>query len=98
VGRTGAGECQKCLRFFFTELIGSLRQKLITSSIIPVSLFRIRASASSDSLSSIVELHSGKIEVDGRDISNVKLDALRSSLALVPQDTTLFLGTLRENL
>ena len=36
--------------------------------------------------------------MDGVNIRNVGLDVLRSRLALVPQDSTLFLGTLRENL
>ncbi|KAJ7123626.1 multidrug resistance-associated ABC transporter [Mycena epipterygia] len=46
----------------------------------------------------IVELQSGKIEIDGQNIRNVGLDVLRGRLALVPQDSVLFLGTLRENL
>ncbi|KAF8915697.1 multidrug resistance-associated ABC transporter [Mucidula mucida] len=46
----------------------------------------------------IVELQNGRIEIDGIDISKVSLETLRSRLALVPQDTTMFLGTLRENL
>ncbi|KAJ6578750.1 multidrug resistance-associated ABC transporter [Mycena vulgaris] len=46
----------------------------------------------------IVELQSGKIEIDGHNIRNVGLDVLRGRLALVPQDSVLFLGTLRENL
>jgi len=46
----------------------------------------------------MVELQNGRIEIDGRNIRNISLQAVRSSLALVPQDTTLFLGTLRENL
>ncbi|KAH9476201.1 ABC-type transporter cicA [Psilocybe cubensis] len=45
-----------------------------------------------------VELKGGKIEIDGRNIREVGLDVLRSRLALVPQDGTLFLGTLRENI
>ncbi|KAF8066646.1 multidrug resistance-associated ABC transporter [Lyophyllum atratum] len=45
-----------------------------------------------------VELQDGKIEIDGQNIRNVGLDVLRGRLALVPQDSTLFLGTLRENL
>ena len=45
-----------------------------------------------------VELHEGRIIVDGVDISTIGLDTLRHQLALVPQDSTLFLGTLRENL
>ncbi|KAJ3506143.1 hypothetical protein NLJ89_g7032 [Agrocybe chaxingu] len=46
----------------------------------------------------MVELQSGKIEIDGLNIRGIGLDTLRSRLALVPQDSTLFLGTLRENL
>ena len=45
-----------------------------------------------------VELQSGTIEIDDIDIHNVGLDVLRSRLALVPQDSTLFSGTLRDNL
>lgn len=46
----------------------------------------------------MVEIQSGKIEIDGVNISVIGLEALRSQLALVPQDSVLFLGTLRENL
>ncbi|KAJ7630119.1 multidrug resistance-associated ABC transporter [Mycena polygramma] len=46
----------------------------------------------------MVELQSGEINIDGHDISKVGLDVLRGRLALVPQDSVLFLGTLRENL
>jgi len=52
----------------------------------------------SHSVSSMVELTGGEIEMDGVNIRNVGLDVLRTRLALVPQDSTLFLGTLRENL
>jgi ATP-binding cassette subfamily C (CFTR/MRP) protein 1 len=47
---------------------------------------------------SMVELQNGKIEIDGMNIRNMGLDVLRGRLALVPQDSTLFLGTLRDNL
>ena len=46
----------------------------------------------------IVNLEEGSITIDGYDISDIGLDVLRGRLALVPQDSTLFLGTLRENL
>lgn len=46
----------------------------------------------------MVELRDGTIEIDGVNIRNIGLDVLRRQLALVPQDSTLFLGTLRENL
>jgi ATP-binding cassette subfamily C (CFTR/MRP) protein 1 len=40
----------------------------------------------------MVELHSGTIEVDGVDISKIGLASLRAKLALVPQDSTLFVS------
>ncbi|KIK63265.1 hypothetical protein GYMLUDRAFT_40975 [Collybiopsis luxurians FD-317 M1] len=46
----------------------------------------------------MVELEGGKIEIDGLNIREMGLDVLRRQLALVPQDSILFLGTLRENL
>ncbi|KAL0958947.1 hypothetical protein HGRIS_014261 [Hohenbuehelia grisea] len=46
----------------------------------------------------VTELTSGKIEIDGVNTSKIGLHTLRTKLALVPQDSTLFLGTLRENL
>ncbi|KIY65429.1 multidrug resistance-associated ABC transporter [Cylindrobasidium torrendii FP15055 ss-10] len=46
----------------------------------------------------IVELDDGKVELDGLDISTIALETLRGRLALVPQETSLFLGTLRDNL
>ena len=46
----------------------------------------------------MVNLRDGEIIIDGYNIRNVGLGVLRSSLALVPQDSTLFLGTLRDNL
>ena len=49
-------------------------------------------------MDSTVELQDGKIEIDGLDISQMELNVLRNRLALVPQDATLFLGTLRDNL
>ena len=47
---------------------------------------------------SVVELANGKIEIDGYNVRSVGLDVLRRGLALVPQDSTLFPGTLRDNL
>ena len=49
-------------------------------------------------MNSTVELKDGKIEIDGLDISKIELSVLRNRLALVPQDATLFFGTLRDNL
>lgn len=46
----------------------------------------------------MVELRDGSIEIDDINIRDIRLETLRQRLALVPQDSTLFLGTLRENL
>ncbi|XP_003738712.1 canalicular multispecific organic anion transporter 1, partial [Galendromus occidentalis] len=45
----------------------------------------------------ILEAVEGKITIDGTDISELGLNALRSRLAIIPQDPVLFGGTLREN-
>ncbi|OBA23065.1 hypothetical protein METBIDRAFT_9382 [Metschnikowia bicuspidata var. bicuspidata NRRL YB-4993] len=44
------------------------------------------------------ELESGKIEIDGIDISQLGLHTLRSKLSIIPQDPVLFKGTIRKNL
>ncbi|KAI0718208.1 multidrug resistance-associated ABC transporter [Cerioporus squamosus] len=46
----------------------------------------------------IVNVQKGRIEIDGRNIADIGLDVLRGRLALVPQDSVLFQGTLRDNL
>ncbi|CCH45644.1 putative membrane protein [Wickerhamomyces ciferrii] len=44
------------------------------------------------------ELSSGKILIDGVDISQLGLHELRSKLTIIPQDPVLFQGTIRRNL
>ncbi|XP_049867758.1 multidrug resistance-associated protein 1 isoform X3 [Pectinophora gossypiella] len=46
----------------------------------------------------IVEAMSGKILIDGIDISTLGLHQLRSRITIIPQDPVLFSGTLRTNL
>lgn len=46
----------------------------------------------------LVELSGGSITIDGMDISKIGLHDLRSRLAIIPQDPTLFKGTIRSNL
>ncbi|KAG9243788.1 ABC multidrug transporter-like protein [Calycina marina] len=46
----------------------------------------------------LVELSGGSITIDGLDISTLGLHDLRSGLAIIPQDPTLFKGTIRSNL
>lgn len=46
----------------------------------------------------IIESAGGKIVIDGHDISQLGLHALRSRLTIIPQDPVLFSGTMRINL
>ncbi|CAJ2513378.1 Uu.00g014970.m01.CDS01 [Anthostomella pinea] len=44
------------------------------------------------------ELSAGCISIDGQDISQLRLEDLRTMLSIIPQETTLFSGTVRTNL
>ncbi|GLE01066.1 hypothetical protein PINS_up009879 [Pythium insidiosum] len=46
----------------------------------------------------VVEVASGKVMIDGVDISTLPIPALRSKLTIIPQDPMLFSGSLRFNL
>eukprot|EP00658_Telonema_sp_P-2_P046920 TRINITY_DN3530_c0_g1_i1.p1 TRINITY_DN3530_c0_g1~~TRINITY_DN3530_c0_g1_i1.p1 ORF type:complete len:236 (-),score=79.58 TRINITY_DN3530_c0_g1_i1:363-1070(-) len=46
----------------------------------------------------MVELDSGSVLLDGRPIDTVTMEDLRSKLTIIPQDPTLFTGTVRSNL
>ena len=49
-------------------------------------------------MSRIVEIIEGKILIDNVDIRGVNLNYLRSQITVIPQDPTMFTGTLRFNL
>ncbi|MBI5652411.1 MAG: ABC transporter ATP-binding protein [Chloroflexi bacterium] len=44
------------------------------------------------------DVSEGRVLIDGNDVRAVKLDSLRSQIGIVLQDTTLFSGTLRDNI
>ena len=50
------------------------------------------------SLFRLQEISSGKVLIDGIDISQIGLEVLRSSLSIIPQDPVIFSGTVRSNL
>ena len=52
----------------------------------------------SAAISRIVELESGQIVVDGQDIAKLDLQQLREQVTQIPQDPTLFKGSVRYNL
>ena len=49
-------------------------------------------------LARLYDPSSGSVSIDGRDVRSLKLAALKLRLAIVPQDSALFGGTIRENL
>ncbi|KAG0258656.1 CD9 antigen [Linnemannia exigua] len=97
VGRTGAGKSSLTLALFrLIEAANSYWAKESDNS---------RAAGSNagpfelpSSGNSSIDESGGYIEIDGVDISTVGLEDLRRHLAIIPQDPTLFAGSVRDNL
>lgn len=49
-------------------------------------------------LAAFYEASSGRVSIDGKDIKDVSLEALRAQIAVVSQEAFLFNGTIRENI
>ena len=46
----------------------------------------------------LYDLQGGRILIDGQDIRDVTLDSLYKTIAMIPQDPSLFIRTLMENI
>ncbi|KAH7046339.1 P-loop containing nucleoside triphosphate hydrolase protein [Linnemannia elongata] len=75
------------------EKVGIVGRTGAGKSSLTLALFRIIEAADS-----FWALASGSIEIDGVDIASIGLRQLRKHLSIIPQDPTLFAGTVRENL
>jgi ABC-type multidrug transport system fused ATPase/permease subunit len=96
VGRTGAGKSSLTLALFriieaanSTQARSSDNTGRVTESFDSGSGLTIHDDDAQDG---------GAIEIDGINISTVGLEDLRQHLAIIPQDPTLFAGTVRDNL
>ncbi|KAI5638820.1 ABC transporter domain-containing protein [Phthorimaea operculella] len=104
VGRTGAGKSTLTLGLF--SVAGDIQAALrdVTCCVAPREKLGIvgRTGAGKSTLTlglfRIVEAMSGRILIDGIDISTLGLHQLRSRITIIPQDPVLFSGTLRTNL
>ncbi|KAG0359164.1 Canalicular multispecific organic anion transporter 2 [Podila minutissima] len=80
------------------EKIGIVGRTGAGKSSLTLALFRIIEAANMELEKIAVEEDGGSIWIDGVDISTIGLEALRQNLAIIPQDPTLFVGTVRDNL
>ncbi|KAF8930478.1 Canalicular multispecific organic anion transporter 2 [Dissophora ornata] len=100
VGRTGAGKSSLTLALFrIIEAANSHWAKVSYNSADKHAASTLVDALAAQELQNVeVEEDGGSIEIDGVDISTIGLYDLRHHLSIIPQDATLFAGTVRENL
>ncbi|KAF9586638.1 hypothetical protein BGW38_000371 [Lunasporangiospora selenospora] len=94
VGRTGAGKSSLTLALFRIIEAADSFWALVSD---PSQIDHI-IDSDAFAVSGVNGSGGGSIEIDGVDISRLGLRDLRSRLAIIPQEPTLFSGTIRENL
>jgi ABC-type multidrug transport system fused ATPase/permease subunit len=92
VGRTGAGKSSLTLALF--RIVEAADSYWARASSQDNESFDVSA----QEINLAGALNGGSIEIDGVDISTLGLKDLRQHLSIIPQDPTLFSGTIRENL
>ncbi|KAK2956617.1 Multidrug resistance-associated protein [Blattamonas nauphoetae] len=88
-GRTGAG---KSSLIFVLFRLSELDPSLMPFHLDPATGMPIQPDPNDP------EANSGRVFVDGVDLSDVDINHVRQSFAIIPQDPTLFTGTVRSNL
>ncbi|KAG0225880.1 hypothetical protein BGW41_004478 [Actinomortierella wolfii] len=96
VGRTGAGKSSLTLALF--RIIEAANSYWAKASEDPTAVDEDLQGTKKIMDGNETTVDGGSIWVDGVDISTIGLTFLRQHLAIIPQDPTLFVGTLRENL
>ncbi|KAF9966164.1 Multidrug resistance-associated protein 1 [Mortierella alpina] len=98
VGRTGAGKSSLTLALFrIVEAANSYWARESDNSDAAVMDSAVQENHDSET-QHVEEEDGGRIDIDGVDISTVGLQQLRQHLSIIPQDPTLFAGTVRDNL
>ncbi|KAF8938141.1 multidrug resistance-associated protein 3 [Dissophora ornata] len=98
VGRTGAGKSSLTLALFRIIEAANSHWAKASHNGADMDADPTKKDGVADLEKVDVDEDGGSIWIDGIDISTVGLNYLRQHLAIIPQDPTLFVGTVRENL
>ena len=101
VSRGPGGLRQSDVQLLRRRRTGADRRQLYRQAGQTVALLGATGSGKSSIINLIPRFYdvtSGGVTIDGHDVRDVKLDSLRSQIGIVLQDTTLFTGTIRDNI